>query len=463
MRPAGNKVVGRLGEADIGQYILSKRYKMLFYSSSIISVAALATIAFFIPRENFAWLLIIYSVAFGCFLYQVKDDSFPREKLLLGITIKVMLLFVLPALSQDYFRFIWDGNLLLQHINPYAQLPVNMVHDAAIQFPNKVLLYEKMGNLSSTNYSNYPPFNQVLFAIGAWLGRGSILGTVIVFKTMILAADILIFFVGKKLLVQLKLPAKNIFFYFLNPLLLVELNANSHFEAVMIALFLLSFYLLSRQKYISAGMAMAASVFTKLVPLMMLPFLIRTLRVKKLLILYVSIGISLMLLLFMFFSKSLSQHYGATLKLWFVNFEFNASAYYLVRAIGFKLTGYNIINVAGPALVLFSTLLILWMALRKRYYTAGELFAPILIGLTFYFLLSTTVHPWYITTLVALSVFTRYRYPLLWSFTIIFSYHAYASPQFAENYWWLIAEYVLVYLLIIYEMGKFSKVRKLAC
>ncbi|MBL4754212.1 MAG: mannosyltransferase, partial [Flavobacteriales bacterium] len=71
-----------------------------------------------------------------------------------------------------------------------------------------------------------------------------------------------------------------------------------------------------------------------------------------------------------------------------------------------------------------------------------------------YFLLSTTVHPWYITTLVALSAFTKYQYASLWSFLVLLSYAAYAAQPFQENFYLLGLEYLLLAGFIAYELWR---------
>ena len=75
-----------------------------------------------------------------------------------------------------------------------------------------------------------------------------------------------------------------------------------------------------------------------------------------------------------------------------------------------------------------------------------------LLGVSAYFLLSTTVHPWYIATPLLLSVFTKYRFPIVWSAFVMLSYSAYGAEGFKENLWLVAAEYVIVIAFAITEM-----------
>jgi len=73
---------------------------------------------------------------------------------------------------------------------------------------------------------------------------------------------------------------------------------------------------------------------------------------------------------------------------------------------------------------------------------------------TIYLFLSTTVHPWYIATILMLSVFTNYKFPLVWSFIVIISYLAYANTDNTENLWVIALEYVVVFSVFIWELLK---------
>jgi hypothetical protein len=114
--------------------------------------------------------------------------------------------------------------------------------------------------------------------------------------------------------------------------------------------------------------------------------------------------------------------------------------------------GYNIIGVAGSWLSLITVGAILWIAIKTKY----SLFQVALLTLTIYFGMATTVHPWYITTLVMVSTFLSYRYAMLWSYVVMLSYHLYHQIPYQENTIYLLIEYILVASVFVYEV-KFKK------
>jgi alpha-1,6-mannosyltransferase len=75
-----------------------------------------------------------------------------------------------PALSNDFFRFIWDGELITNGINPYAHKPDDLISFGGFLDEDRMrVLYHGMGELSQQSYSCYPPLNQLFFVIPAAL------------------------------------------------------------------------------------------------------------------------------------------------------------------------------------------------------------------------------------------------------------------------------------------------------
>ncbi|MGB5357774.1 MAG: mannosyltransferase, partial [Eudoraea sp.] len=63
-----------------------------------------------------------------------------------------------------------------------------------------------------------------------------------------------------------------------------------------------------------------------------------------------------------------------------------------------------------------------------------------------------TVHPWYIVFLLLLSLYTDYKFPIIWSALVFLSYAAYSNSNFEENYLLLMIEYFLVIGMMLYEI-----------
>ena len=146
-----------------------------------------------------------------------------------------------------------------------------------------------------------------------------------------------------------------------------------------------------------------------------------------------------------------------TLTLWFQDFEFNASMYYIFRWIGFKIVGWNMIATIGKILPLLIILSILLLTFFKKNRSTPQLVTTLLFGVSIYFVFSTTVHPWYIASPLLLSVFTKYKFATIWSFFVMLSYGAYSNDITTENLWLVALEYLAVIGFFVWEVNKFRK------
>ncbi|MFC6268710.1 polyprenol phosphomannose-dependent alpha 1,6 mannosyltransferase MptB [Frigoriflavimonas asaccharolytica] len=432
---------------------------MIFsYFRKYISLLSLAifyvAIAYFLERTDFLFLIISFGLLFFFTFKLIQSKEFSFKNLaIISIVLRLIFLFSLPNLSQDFYRFIWDGRLIVEGLNPYIHLPNDLISDPDFKLSQANYLVQKMGNLSASHYSNYPPINQLFFTIAGFFGKNSIIGSVIILRVIIILADLGTLYFGAKLLTNLGLNKNRIFWYILNPLVIIELTGNLHFEGVMLFFFVWSMYLLHQKKWKFAAVILALSISTKLLPLLLLPLFFQKLAWKKSIAFYgIILGINL-LFFAPFFSQTLIENYSKTIGLWFTNFEFNASFYYILREIGFYFTGYNIIQTTGKIIPILMVLYILYRTFFTKNKTTLDLLQSILVVLTIYFLTSTTVHPWYIINLVLLGIFTKYKFPIIWSLTAILSYSAYATAIFKENYWLIFLEYSVVLIYILWEIS----------
>ena len=422
------------------------------------SVLFYSVFAYNLSREDFLKLLCLF-VALGFVAFKLIQFEKWNFQFLLGAGILFRLVFLLatPNLSQDFYRFIWDGELIAEGINPYLFTPNELIATPNFQIPSAEILHEGMGSLSARHYSNYPPVNQFIFAISSFLGFGSVLGSVIWMRLFIIAADIGIVHFGRKLLQNFNLSPHLIFWFFLNPLVLIELTGNLHFEGVMLFFFVWALYLISKGNLLLAAPIYAASIMLKLVPLLFLPLFLNFLGFKKSFFFYSVTLLSCLLFTLPFYDPSLLDNYSKTIGLWFTNFQFNSGVYALVKSIVVgtsDIKPWEFIKTYGTFVKAITLTLLLVLAFFKKQKNLKSVVTSMFLVLSTYYLLSSTVHPWYIIFLLVLGTFTNYRFALLWSILVILSYFTYSQPNFQENSWILILEYLTLFLFIIYELVK---------
>lgn len=414
--------------------------------------------AYNLVREDFIKLIALYGALFFFFYKLIQFEKWNFKFLLVaGILFRLVFLLAEPNLSQDFYRFIWDGELIKDGINPYLFTPNTLIEKSDIGIANAQQLYEGMGDLSATNYSNYPPLNQLIFTISSFLSGGSILGSLIVMRANIILADIGILYFGRKLLQNLGRSNHLAFWYFLNPLVLIELTGNLHFEGVMLFFFVWSMYLISVSKWKLAAPVYACSIVLKLVPILFLPLFLKHFGFKKSTIFYSLIGITCVIFLIPFISPEFFANYSKTVGLWFSNFEFNASIYNIVKKVGvqyFELKPWELVKSYGSLISKLVIIIALLLTFLRKNQNLKTLLSSMLILLTSYYFLSSTVHPWYIIFLLTLGVFTSYRFIIVWSAVVILSYYAYSNLEFKENLWLITIEYCLVLGYFGYEILK---------
>ena len=430
---------------------------------SIIGISMILYIiwAYNLARFEHSKLLLIYTVLFGSYYFIVKNQKIKESWLsYLAVLFRLLFLLAIPNLSQDFYRFVWDGRLILEGLNPYLHTPNELMESSIGLFPQMNTLYEGMGALSAKHYSNYPPVHQMPFIIAAFISKHSILGSIVVLRLIVISADLGILVFGKKLLKKLNKPTRTMYWFILNPLVIIELTGNLHFEGLMLCLFIMSLYFFHSKKWHIAAVVMALSIAVKLVPVLSLPLFLNKLGWKKSVLFY-SVTAAVFIILFIpFFSFGLLENFSATIGLWFSNFEFNASVYYFLKGTLENINGVSVINSMGIIVACVVTLQTSYLLLKKKKETS-QIILTILWILSGYYFISTTVHPWYIISLLLLSVFTNYKFVLVWSYTLILSYIAYNEYSVEECNSILIIEYTPVILMLGWELysKKFLKIK----
>ncbi|OON70215.1 glycosyltransferase 87 family protein [Hymenobacter sp. CRA2] len=399
-------------------------------------------LAYATPRSHTVLLLGLFGLALGGYALLLRLRLPWRPGLLLALLLRLLWLPALPALSDDYHRFRWDGILVAAGQNPFQHRPEEYTAGGG-QLAGPVALtaalYQRLN--SPRYYSVYPPVCQALFGAAAWLLPGSERGQVVLLRLVLLLAEAATALLLARLLRRFRRPAEQALLYLLHPMVVAELVGNLHFEALVITGMLTTIWLLARGRWAWAAAALSLPVATKLTPLLATPLLLRRLGWARTVAFGGLLAVILVAVFAPFASAELLRNIGRSLDLYFHSFEFNASVYYALRALRAWQLGYNDIARLGTVLAACSVVGILVLAALEKRPSLATLPRAALLVFTLYYLLATTVHPWYLAPLVALSCFTGWCYPATWASLAALSYATYHTPAYHENLWLVAAEY----------------------
>lgn len=431
----------------------------LKYIFLIFFAAIYVCFGYFLERENFQHLVILFSVGFALYFFFIftASDKKETDKLLwVSMIFRLIFIVAIPCLSDDYFRFIWDGKLFVDGFNPYLFIPSEIINtDVAETAGLSQELYDGLN--SKEYYTVYPPINQLIFSLGGFFSKFGMLAGIIAIRVPIIIAEFFLIKYIRRLLEVLHLPHHHVLWYALNPLVIVELSGNLHFEGMMMLCVVVAVYWIMQNKWGGAAFWWAMAISIKLIPILFLPVLIKRLGVVKSVWFYLITALALAFTFLPFLDQKLITHIFSSVDLYFRTFEFNASIYYVIRWLGFKAVGYNIIQKVGPILSIITFVLVMIVYFYKNK-SWEDVFKKMLFAYTIYLLLATTIHPWYVINLVVLSVFVQnYRYAIIWSVLVILSYAAYIGDSYEENMLLIMIEYAVVIGWFLFEVIKSKK------
>lgn len=465
--------------------------KYIRFAVSLAFAGLTVFLGYFARRTDFLPFIAAYGIFFGLyvwllFLRKKSTATDFRWYAWLGVGLRVILLFSIPHFSDDFYRFLWDGRLTAAGYHPFIHTPAYFIANHIEIAGITPELFSKLN--SPAYYTVYPPLCQAVFALAAVVSPTGEWAGVLVMKLLLLACEAGTIF-------QLAVAGSNnpwryprdggrmAVLYALNPLLILEIVGNCHFEGLMIFCLVAGVRALEQNRARVAAVFWALATAAKLLPLMFLPILFRYLGREKR-IGFLSLFALLSLVLFAPLLGVL-PNIASSLDLYFRQFQFNASVYYLLRAFGFLLKGYDVGETLGPMLGLATVAGVVMIA-RKVSTAPGHspegmaAIAPgaevkvagiaasglgltdaLLLALMLQLSLSAAVHPWYATVPLALGIMAGRRFPVWWSGLVALSYSHYSGGGFQENYWLIALEYSALWGLILLEFRELRVARRI--
>ncbi len=420
------------------------------YVLIVLSALCYFILAYYTQRHQTTNLFVLFSLLFGAYLLILRSELSVNQLVFSGYFFRLIFIVSLPILSDDFYRFIWDGRLTLEGVNPFSILPSQLINNPAVAI--KGLDHKLFEHLDSPDfYSVYPPVCQFIFWLAAMIGGSNILVSVIAIRIFILAAEYGTIHFLRKLFKIYGFEEKYTAIYFLNPLVIIELAGNLHFEALMIFFVIVAVYAMKKENYLLSGALFGLAISTKLLPLMLLPFFIKRIGINHSLKLYLTAVIVTVATFLPLLNSNFIAGFTQSLGMYFHKFEFNASIYYIVREVGLLIKGVDIINIAGLILAIVAFISIIILAFKEQK-EKNLLLAIFIWPLLIYYSLSAFVKPWYITPILAFSLFSRFRFTLVWSYFIFLTYVGYSENIFNENLLIVVLEYLVLFGVVVYEL-----------
>jgi hypothetical protein len=172
-----------------------------------------------------------------------------------------------PSLSDDVYRFVWDGRVQANGHHPYKFPPDDPMR-AELRDAD---VYPKINHPDIPTI--YPPLAELLFAALA-LAKLGVTG----FKVAFALLDVGVILALLRLLRALGLPRERVVLYAWNPLAVLEIAGSGHMEPLGILLVVLAIAWITEGKATRAGVALGGAIQAKLLPLLLVPGFVRRMK-----------------------------------------------------------------------------------------------------------------------------------------------------------------------------------------
>lgn len=182
-----------------------------------------------------------------------------RTVLLVAAAMRLILLPLEPTLSDDIYRYVWEGRVLLSGQNPYHLAP-----NAPELEPLRDEIWERTAHREIPTV--YPPFSQLVFALCSFSPF-----PVTMLKGVLSVVDVLGCWLLLALAERHRLPLARTAWYAWNPLVALEVAGMGHLEPLGVTACIACVWLLVRGRSGGAGFAAALGALAKLAPLAAFP------------------------------------------------------------------------------------------------------------------------------------------------------------------------------------------------
>ena len=365
----------------------------------------------------------LYLLAFACYALTLvrlqRYAALPHigaAVFVVALATRLALLAAPPSLSDDIYRYVWEGRVLLHGGNPWAQSPL----DPALIPLRDGYIFPAVNHPALATI--YPPLAEAGFALVA-----AVSPTIVAMKLWVILHDLLLVALLIAILRQHGRSPAWALVYAWNPLVLVEYAGSGHNDPTAM-LWLLVALAAARARPMLSAAALGTGVMVKLAPLVALPFLWRhwPWRARGLALALLVTGLAA----FAWLTRGANSGLHAYWDTW----RNNALVFEVVERWTGSFGAARALGIAGVLLVAALALARGWgmtHAARATFKTA--------------LLVSPVAHPWYQGWFLMLEPWAPSAPWILLSATAVLSYGVFATPlsgrDFHLPFVWRLVEY----------------------
>jgi hypothetical protein len=428
-----------------------KTARTILVSAVMLEALYLFYLQFNLAGKNIPAYMIFYAIAFCIYFFAIKvlpktkpdeGKSLLKNKTLLviiaaGVIFRITLMPSHITTSDDVYRYIWEGKVLYNGYNPYQHPPGDtaLIPLHSQELPAKVTFH--------TFAAIYPPLSQVLFVVNYVISGENELGLKLIF----LLAEIVTMIFIIKILKERKCNLNNVLYYAWLPLPIMEYFVNAHVDPVGIMFFVMFIYFTLKNNMPVSAVMFALSFLSKLYPVFLLPLLIKRYGFKKSII-FGLIFCTIVIAAFLPFVPK-DRFVAESLLKYLANWQFNSSFYYIFL---------NILHNGYQAKIICNIMLVLTVFSVSFFYK--DFLRAVYVVLIAVIAFTATIYPWYMGWIAAIHPAFGFFSVFSFFFTINLSNLTPLSVGWKEYWWVLLIEYIPLYSLLIYDLGKMLKNRK---
>lgn len=418
---------------------------------SLVGLFLISSATMFLPDYDSAHItkfLIVSQVMFGLsiaiFMVGRKLDFENKHRrlflIILALALVARMVMVVGAedkfyLSDDVYRYVWDGKVSHDGINPYLFAPddsaVAHLVDSSIH-PN--INFPWLPTI-------YPPMAQNIFMVSYLLSGDNTTG----FKFIAALFEILTI-IG--LIVWLRLiniPRSHLLLWLFSPLVLIEFYLSAHLDMLAMPFLVGALIAMEKRRATGTGILLAMAALIKFYGLIFAPFMLFHFRGRNRLKFAVALGAALLALYLPYLVGAGTAVFGSLFK-YLADWQFNGSTFILLKYV-LGLTS------ARTAVAILLALWLLWL-LFSKWSVLDRLHA----AFGGYLILTTTFFPWYMIWIFPFLLRNLSAAFLFLSGSVLLSYHVLIG-HFAVGKWitmpWLGAmAYLPFYGLLLYDLVK---------